>query len=204
MPGPRIDRQEQRKALEVIAELGPQTDYAVLSGSLPPGVPDGFYGEIGAVLSGHEVRIVLDSSGAALGKGLRNGAYLIKPNLRELGQLAGGGLDSEQHQVRAARRLVDSGKVQVVVLSLGSSGVLLVTGDDHRYLRSPTVPQRSRIGAGDSMVAGIVLSLARGEPLLEAVKFGIAAGASAVMTEGTELCRRETTEELYKDYASGE
>jgi 6-phosphofructokinase 2 len=53
------------------------------------------------------------------------------------------------------------------------------------------------VGAGDSLVAGIVLSLSRGRPLREAVRFGVAAGAAAVMNPGTELCRREDVERLY-------
>lgn len=62
---------------------------------------------------------------------------------------------------------------------------------------SPSVHVQSRIGAGDSTVAGIVLGLTRKIDLKEAVMFGIAAGAAAVMTPGTELCRRDDAERIF-------
>jgi 6-phosphofructokinase 2 len=70
-------------------------------------------------------------------------------------------------------------------------------------MRAPTVPIASRVGAGDSMVAGIVLKLAQGETLENAVRFGVASGAAAVMTPATELCRREDAERLYERMLSG-
>jgi 6-phosphofructokinase 2 len=87
----------------------------------------------------------------------------------------------------------------VIVISLGRGGAHVVTADGSEHLRTPTVPIRSKVGAGDSMVAGIVLGLARELELADAVRFGVAAGAAAVMTEGTELCRREDTERLFDE-----
>jgi sugar/nucleoside kinase (ribokinase family) len=68
---------------------------------------------------------------------------------------------------------------------------------------TPTVPIRSKVGAGDSTVAGIVLGLARGLDLNDAVRFGVAAGAAAVMTPGSELCRRDDTERMYDRIRGG-
>jgi 6-phosphofructokinase 2 len=72
-----------------------------------------------------------------------------------------------------------------------------VTASEWERLAAPAVPIKSSVGAGDSMVAGIVLALSRGRPLGEAVRFGVAAGAAAVMNPGTALCRREDVERLY-------
>jgi 6-phosphofructokinase 2 len=74
----------------------------------------------------------------------------------------------------------------------------MASKDGYEHFRAPTVPIKSKVGAGDSMVAGIVMSLAQGKILREAVRFGVAAGAAAVMTPGTELCRRGDTERLYQ------
>ncbi len=105
----------------------------------------------------------------------------------------------EESQIKAAaKRLVESGRSAVVVISLGAAGALMVSEDVVEHIVPPTVPIVSKVGAGDSMVAGIALSLALGRPLKEAVRFGIAAGTAAVMTPGTELCRREDTERLYE------
>jgi 6-phosphofructokinase 2 len=103
-----------------------------------------------------------------------------------------------------ARGLVENGWAEVIVVSLGAAGALLVTSEEVTRLRAPTVPITSKIGAGDSMVAGIVLNLARGETVQEAARFGVAAGSAAVMTPGTELCRREDTERLYERIARDE
>jgi 6-phosphofructokinase 2 len=88
------------------------------------------------------------------------------------------------------------------VLSLGKEGALLVSKEGSERLRAPSVTVKSKVGAGDSLVAGIVLGLARGRELRDAVRFGMAAGTAAAMTPGTELCRREDTERLYNQVIS--
>jgi 6-phosphofructokinase 2 len=80
---------------------------------------------------------------------------------------------------------------------LGAAGALVVTENHTDRIVAPTVPIRSRIGAGDSTVAGIVTALMRDEPIGLAVCYGVAAGTAAVMTPGTELCRREDVERLF-------
>ena len=100
------------------------------------------------------------------------------------------------------RWIVSSGQSEVVVISGGSAGAMVMTKDGCEHLRAPTVPIKSKVGAGDSMVAGIVLSLAKGLALKDAVRFGVAAGAAAVMTPGTELCRRKDAERLYRRMTS--
>lgn len=118
--------------------------------------------------------------------------------MRGLTELAGEEIKDESQQEAVAREMVESRRSEVVVVSLGAAGALLVSKEGSEHLRAPTVPAKSKIGAGDSMVAGIVWSLAKGESVREAVRFGVAAGAAAVMTPGTELCRREDTERLYQ------
>jgi len=83
-------------------------------------------------------------------------------------------------------------------VSLGAAGALLVWQEGYERLRAPTVPIESKVGAGDSTVAGIVLSLSLGGSLLESVKFGLASGAAAVMTPGTELCRGQDARRLFR------
>jgi 6-phosphofructokinase 2 len=92
--------------------------------------------------------------------------------------------------------LVDDGLCDVVVVSLGAAGVLFASASESDRLRSPTVAVRSKVGAGDSMVAGIVFAVARGHRLRDAIRYGIAAGAAAVMNPGTELCHRADVEKL--------
>jgi 6-phosphofructokinase 2 len=126
--------------------------------------------------------------------------------MRELGQLAGhtdleAPIEDEEQLVAAAQEIVEQGRAEAVVVSLGAAGAVLVTDEGATDLRAPTVQIRSKIGAGDSMVAGIVWSLSQGRDLADAVRYGVAAGSAAVMTPGTELCRRRDTETLYKRMA---
>lgn len=198
MPGPELAEAEWQGILEMMARL-PQPDYLVASGSLPPGVPDDFYARLAGRMAGAKTRVIVDTSGHALRTLVRHPVpiYLVKPNLAELAELAGEALDDDEAIVQAARRIVDESGIQQIVVSLGAGGVIVV--DDQRAARqsSPTVPIRSKIGAGDSTVAGIVLSLARGLSGADAIRFGVAAGAAAVMTAGSELCRRADAERLF-------
>lgn len=198
LPGPLIEEQEWKGCLDALSALEPKPDYIVASGSLPPGVPQDFYAGLARLARDLESRLVVDTSGEALRMALREGVYLIKPNLRELGQVTGQEFTDELQQERLAAEIVRSGQSEVVVVSLGASGALLVTSNGVEHIQSPTVPIRSKVGAGDSMVAGIVLSLARGMSVEESALFGVAAGSAAVMTPGTELCRREDAEKLYE------
>jgi 6-phosphofructokinase 2 len=197
MPGPPLEEGEWHSCLEYIARLPEKPTYLVASGSLPPGIPDDFYGRLARVARQMGCKMLLDCGQPALGLGLRDGVYLIKPNLHELCELVGRDLRDEPHQAEAALEVVHSGRCEVVVLSLGPAGALLATAEGTERLRSPSVRVRSRVGAGDSMLGGIVLGLARGMTLRAAVRYGIAAGAAATLNPGTQLCNREDTERLF-------
>jgi 6-phosphofructokinase 2 len=198
MPGPVLMEKEWRRCLDELLSLDPKPDYIVASGSLPPGVPKDFYAQVVQGAKKRTCKIIVDTSREALRLAAEAGVYLLKPNMNELAALAGEEIKDEPHQVAVAEDIVRKGQSEVVVISLGAAGALMITKEGSRRIRSPIVPIRSKVGAGDSMVGGIVLSLARGKSLPEAVSFGVAAGAAAVMTPGTELCRREDTERIYQ------
>ena len=130
------------------------------------------------------------------------GMFLIKASLRELEGLAGHSIQSEGAQETAARDVVAQGRAEIFVVSLGAQGALLATAEGVRRFAAVPIDGQSSVGAGDSMVAGIVLGLVRGLALDEAVKFGMAAGAATLLRPGTELCRREDAEELYREMAA--
>ena len=203
-PGPDLRTEEWKSCLEKIGSLDPMPDFIVASGSLPPGAPTDFYGRLAKVVSAKYSRFVLDSSGAALAEGLRScSVYLAKPSMRELRVLVGRELVHENEQEEAAMEIVKSAQAQIVVVSMGAAGALLITAAGCKRIPSMAVPVKSKVGAGDSMVAGIVLGLARDMPLRDAVGFGIACGAAAVMMPGTELCRRKDAERLFAQVTRG-
>lgn len=199
MPGPQMSQKGWDACLAAIDDLGPRPDWLVASGSLAPGLPETAYAELAGWCRERDLPLVLDTSGRALQEACKVGVHLIKPNLGELVSLVGRDLQTDEEIRAAVDDLIERGAAQAVVVSLGAGGAYVAGSDlDGHDVRSPTVPIRSKVGAGDSMVAGLVLALSRGEHLYEAVRFGVAAGAAAVMTEGSELCRRDDTEELYR------
>ncbi len=203
MPGPELDDTECRACIDQIISADPPPAYIVASGSLSPGVPDDFFARLAGVASKVGVKVIVDTPGQPLILAARQGVYLLKPNLEELEQLAGFELKDESHIDKAARKLIEGRHSEIVVVSQGGGGALLVTADGATQFNAPAVPVKSKIGAGDSMVAGIVHCLADGWELGEAVRFGVAAGAAAVMTPGTELARKDDTVRLYERMKSG-
>lgn len=197
LPGPSIAARDQERCLDTLAAHLAGASFLVASGSLPPGVPADFYRRVAALARNNDLRFVLDTSGPALA-GAGGGIFLLKTSLRELEQLTGAAVKSEQDEERAARAVLAEGRTEILVVSLGARGALLATGREVRRFAAVPVAALSSVGAGDSMVAGIVLSLARGWALTDAVRFGMAAGAAALLYPGTELCRRDDAERFYR------
>lgn len=197
MPGPELQEGEWKEVLAIIQKHSSDIQYLVASGSLPKGVPSDFYRELSLIAAKHQIRFVLDTSGEALREGIKGKVFLLKPNLRELRQLTGESLDHEAEQEAAAERLVQEGRSEIVILSLSSAGAVLVTKNQKHRLRAPTVKMISKVGAGDSMIGGIVCGLMRNMDLVDAVRYGIACGAATVASPGTDLCKKEDVEKLF-------
>lgn len=195
MPGPKLSTQEWIDCLDAV--LSVNADYLVASGSLPPGVPDHFYATLSKQCNNNGLKIIVDTSGKALEKAARAGVYLLKPNLRELELLSGKSIQSDEDLKNVVRGLIADGMAEVFVVSMGAQGAVMITADEHVSFRPPMVPIQSKVGAGDSMVGGLVLAMARGDSLRDAVRYGVASGTAAVMTPGTELCRKHDTERIY-------
>jgi 6-phosphofructokinase 2 len=201
LPGPELQEAEWRRCLKVLEALEPFPDFLVASGSLPPGVPDDIYARMARMVGARGGRLLLDTSGEALGAALEERVYLIKPNLRELRELTGRGIESEQEQEEACRELVLRRNAEMVALTLGDKGALLVTRDRTRRAAIPKVEVVSPVGAGDSFMGAMALALAREKSAEEAFVYGVAAGTAAVMTPGTELCRKDDVERLFRRLA---
>lgn len=203
MPGPQMEEREWQECLDELFSSNPAPDYVVASGSLPPGVPDDFYARIAKLGRTHGSKVIVDTAGEPLRLALREGVYLIKPNIREFREFVGAGSEEEPAVLEMAQKIIADGLCEVISISLGAAGVTMISKAGVERMHPPTVPIISKVGAGDSMVAGTVLALARGEGVHEAVRFGVAAGTAAVMTPGTELCRREDAERLYRQMSGG-
>lgn len=197
LPGPELSDAEQEALLATLARLLPVPRTLVMSGSLPPGLGPDFVARVGEVARRLGTRFLLDTSGPALRAA--RGAFLVKPNLREMGEALGREVRGEADEAAGARDLIGRGIAEVVLLSLGARGALLVAdGIEERFAPIPVVP-RSAVGAGDSMLGAVALALAQGRPLAEAARYGMAAGSATLMTPGTELCRRADVERLFAE-----
>lgn len=198
MPGEDILPQEADAIFDTISNLSPTPDITVISGSLPPGIDAAYIGKLVKALKDKGSLIIADTSGDALTEVLKQGVYLLKPNLGELSALTGQTELDNDTADEAAKQLVDEGKAEIVVVSLGPQGAYLVSKDENIFVPAPSVKKRSTVGAGDSMVAGMVSVLSRGGSLTEMARMGVACGSAATMAEGTGLFTKENAEKLYK------
>ncbi len=200
LPGPEVSAAEQQACLDAIAALDPAPEFIVLSGSFPPGVELAYFDAVAALARRIGARLVLDCSGEALQYAAsRGGIHLLKPSLSELVTLMGGKVEGAAAQEAALRELIGRGVAEVIVLSLGSEGAVLASREGIERFPPLDVPVCSAVGAGDSMVGAMVLALSRGWNLHDAVRYGIAAGSATIMLLGTELCRAEDVERLYRE-----
>lgn len=196
MPGNKVSETEWQACLNALKEM-PDVKYIVASGSLPPGVPIDIFARIAQIAKEKGALLVIDTSGEALREALKAGVYMIKPNIRELAALVGKKELDVSAVPGAARLLIDSGNCSVVVVSMGLHGAYLLTKEISLKIPSPDLTVRSTVGAGDSMVAGIVLSLANNKSLTMAIQYGVACGSAATVNYGTQLCSKAEADRLY-------
>jgi 6-phosphofructokinase 2 len=193
LPGPTMAEHEWRACLDTLAACAGHADFVVASGSLPPGAPPDFYARANRIVKSGHSKFLLDSSGLALKAALAEGVYLIKPSLRELCEAVGETLDDEPAWIRACAGLVNDLRAEIVALTLGHRGAVLVTRDRVIRAEPPSITPVSSVGAGDSFLGGMVSGLAAGYDLAHVLRLGVAAGSSAVLNPGTELAHPDDT-----------
>ncbi|UOD51310.1 1-phosphofructokinase family hexose kinase [Orrella daihaiensis] len=185
LPGPSLSPAEQDACIAAICEHLP-SDYLVLSGSLPPGVPDDFYASIigAARRIAPELRVVVDTSGAPLKHALGAGVFMIKPSQEEFCALTDQTFSDPLDGVSVCQALIAQVQAQVIALTLGARGALLVTAQDAWRIEPLPVKVTSTVGAGDSFVGGFVWSLTQNPDWIRAAQIGTAAATAALQTQG--------------------
>lgn len=187
-PGAQLDESEWQECLESIMRIEPRPAFVVASGSLPAGVPDDFYGRLAQACKEHS-KVIVDTAGRFLKAALEHGVYLIKPNLREFQELAGMTASDDASLIEAGRRLIGRGQVEVIALSMGPDGALLITRDLALRANGLPIEPVSVSGAGDSFLAAMVWSLSSNGSLETALRYAVAGGSAALLSPGTDLCR---------------
>ena len=184
-PGPAADLVALERLDETLGFWLQACRVLVLAGSLLPGMPAEFYARWTRRARGHGVRVIVDADGEPLKQALLERPYLIKPNLKEAEHLVGRSLPDDTAVLGAARQLAE--RADVVVISLGESGAVCVSREHSLRVVPPAIDRLSTVGSGDSLVAGIAVSMARGDTLENGLRLGTAAGAATAMSPGTAL-----------------
>ena len=192
-PGISMDSAQLEDFLTLLGEKAGESEYVVLSGRLPEGCAEATYPRYLKALEGK--KCVLDCAGETLLHGIKERPFLIKPNLPEIEGIMKKELRTLRGLRDAALFLIEYG-AQNVIISMGKYGAMLVSRTDTFFAPALMVEARSTVGAGDAMIGGVLAGLSRGESLAESFRWGVAAGAASVMTDGTQLLRRPDFEAL--------
>jgi 6-phosphofructokinase 2 len=194
--GGELTKEEEKAILTATASL--KSKFLVASGSLNEGLSSDFYQKVAEIAKKSNSKLIVDTSGEALKKVLETGAYLIKPNVGELAKLIGVERLEMEEVDEAAKTIIAKGGAEIVVVSLGPQGAVLVTKDNFEYVPAPNVAKKSTVGAGDSMVGGIVWALSQNKNLKDVIRWGVACGSAATMNEGTQLFKLEDANRLFE------
>jgi len=192
--GPEIKPSEIMQLIDHL-ETSPCPNMVTVGGSLPPGVSPEIYRKIISLVKRCQARVFLDVDGEALRLGIKARPDVIKPNIHELSELVGKELRDREDILAAAREINRQG-VEIVLVSMGSRGILLVTKGREYHAVPPKVDIVGTIGAGDSSVAGFIYGLASGKDLKEALIYAAAAGTATTLSHGTALCQKEDFEAI--------
>lgn len=198
-PGEPLTQEEQKEILNNIDVMNQVPDFIVISGSLPIGVDRKFMKQLINICKTKGSKLIVDSSGELLKTAVEEGVFLLKPNIGELASLAGKEKleDSEIH--KTAQLIISQGKAEVVVVSLGSQGAVLFSATEQIQIKAPAVDVKSTVGAGDSMIAGMLSVLIQGGNYKEVLAMGVACGSAATMAEGSGLFAKENVDHLFEE-----
>lgn len=190
--GPAIRQQEADALVQKLAGLQ-KNDIVVLSGSIPPSLGGDFYDRLISVCQQTGAEFVIDTTGEALMKALVHKPLLIKPNHHELAELFGVTIHTKEEIVTYGRKLLEAGAKNVLI-SMAGEGALFITADEVYHANVPAGTVKNSVGAGDSMIAGFVGTLAlHGDPI-EAFRAGVASGSATAFSD--DLATREKIEQL--------
>ena len=182
--GPVVTDREVELLLEKVGQLAQKGDYWVLAGSLPSKVPEDIYARITSLVNEVGGRVILDTSGEPLRRGIEAKPYVLKPNHHELNQIFGTNATTTGERLVLIEKLHQK-EIKNVLVSMGKDGALLSTPDGRWTAQPPDIKAQNPIGAGDAMVAGFVWRLDEGDSPSDALPWAVACGTAAANEPGT-------------------
>ncbi len=193
--GEAVGKEKTEEVLSMVRMLSARSGVTVLSGGLPRGVDDDFYGKLARAVDEKSLKIV-DAQGRRTFAALEVGVDLVKPNIDELEDMVGRRITSKEELLAACQELLDRGAKRVLV-SLGKQGAVITDGKEAYYCKSINVAVNSTVGAGDGMVAAAAIQLEKGGSLQDILRAGVAAGTATVMTAGTVSFTKDKYDEVF-------
>ncbi len=186
-PGPEIKESDLESFIEKFSGLCGLGDIVVLSGGVSSSIPLDIYKTLTQIAKGKGSLVILDADGELLAEGLKALPHIIKPNEHELGRLLAIDSSNREEIIKGAKGLKNQG-VEKLMLSLGSKGGIYFTEDDVYFSEGLKVPVKGTVGAGDSMVAGLIYSMIKKFNAEDTLRFAMACGTASVTLDGTEAC----------------
>jgi 1-phosphofructokinase len=193
--GEIVEREKQKELLSLLSNLSTNASVVVISGSLPEGISNDYYGELVKSVN-KKAKVIVDTEGEKLLSVIESGVYLVKPNLVELENTVGKKLNNVKDYLEGCNYLIDKG-AKNVLLSLGREGAILTNKKESYFCKSASVAVNSTVGAGDSMVAAVSVMTEKGADYQEILRSAVAAGTASITTPGTNLFYRDKYEEIY-------
>lgn len=193
--GPAVSTENLDELWNKFYESSDENSIVVFSGSIPQNVDKGIYKTWIEKAKDKNIKTILDADGELFKQGIKAGPYLVKPNIHELEGIFEQKIDSIEKTIKLSRELLNYG-IEIVVVSLGEDGALFVKRDSVILAKGIKVEVKSTVGAGDSMVAALALSMDKGYDFEKAVKLSVACGTASVMTEGTQAADIDTITKL--------
>lgn len=193
--GPDIDKASLDELMKKI-DSAKEGDTVVISGSIPPSLPDSLYSDILKMLDGRGIMCVVDATRELLMNSLKYKPFLVKPNNHELGEIFGVSLSTREQVIPYAEKLSEMGARNVLVSMAGEGAVLVTENGEQIAAPAPKGKVKNSVGAGDSMVAGFIAGWHEQHNAEHAFKMGVAAGSASAFSEV--LATENEIRELYK------
>lgn len=197
-PGFTVSEEDFDKFMEKFEKLIVQADVVAISGSLPKGLDGTAYQRMVKAVKDAGKKVILDTSGNLLEMGIKAKPTMVKPNIDEIRMLTGSHCDTREELVEAAQKIHSAG-IEVVVISLGGEGSVLVCDNGVYRAIVPKIDAVNTVGCGDSMIAGFALGFEKNLPIEETLKLASAISAAAALREETGFFVKEDMERILPD-----
>ena len=195
-PSPAISQAEVDSFFKKANDIPPGSD-VVISGNVPAGLDEGIFARLIKALKKRNIKVFLDSDQEAFKLGVDAAPFLIKPNIFEFNRLTGGSVSEVKEIAEAVKHYRDS--VEYIIVSIGGRGALGFSKDGDYHARPPKVKVRNSLGAGDSLLGGVVSVMSKSGSFEEALRVGVACGTAATLGISGSLCKTTDVDSIKKE-----